>query len=113
LSPSFVLDQLPHSTLLERQALVSDHCHVSNTELIGVVEDCFLDVLWIDGWIDARMPLWMDDLFQALKIDGKGSPTTGSPVLDLGAQRKRFEAIRQELGWPFIACDLELIECYL
>jgi hypothetical protein len=33
-----------------------------------------------------------------------------TPVTDFGTQKKRIEAIRQQLGWPFIGC--ELIECY-
>eukprot|EP00884_Botryococcus_braunii_P008593 jgi/Botrbrau1/17735/Bobra.0166s0153.3 len=33
-----------------------------------------------------------------------------TPVSDMGTQKKRIEAIRRQLGWPLIGC--ELIECY-
>jgi hypothetical protein len=32
------------------------------------------------------------------------------PVTDGGAQRKRVKAVRQQLDWSIIGCDL--IECY-
>jgi hypothetical protein len=31
-------------------------------------------------------------------------------VSDLGTQRKRVEAIRKELGWRLVGCDL--LECF-
>lgn len=32
------------------------------------------------------------------------------PVTDFGAQRERLKAVRQQLGWRLLGCDL--LECY-